>query len=105
MIFQIRHLSSLIRWSIRVRYSQLWEAHLKLETVFPDLPEIPPKIAFWNRTDEAELRRAQHIEVYLEQLLSRPDLRNTPVLSELLDLDMFERPHGVDPHFRILANG
>ena len=105
LIFQIRHLSSLIRWSIRVRYSQLYEAHQRLEQVFDDLPELPRKIPFWSRSDESELARAGHLEVYLEQLLARADLRNTPVLEELLDLDMFERPHGVCPHFRILANG
>ena len=88
-----------------MRYSQLFEAHQRLEQVFDDLPEIPRKIPFWSRSDAAELARAAHLEVYLEQLLARADLRNTPILAELLDLDMFERPHGVCPHFRILPNG
>ena len=38
--------------SIRVRYSQLFAAHKRLEGVFDDLPELPRKIPWWNRSDE-----------------------------------------------------
>ncbi|CAD7931206.1 unnamed protein product [Amoebophrya sp. A25] len=96
-------------WTIKKRYSDMADMSKAIETKYSphmeSVPKFPPKVwsnALFN-TEEQVQNRLRLLQTYFDKLLLYPNVRASPELATLLEMD---RP-GTEslPHFRVCSFG
>jgi hypothetical protein len=73
-------------WTLERRFSEFDTMHKDLAKMVASVPEMPPKTYFKLTSHEGLMKRKQDLDMYLKNIISRPELLNHSAVRSFLEV-------------------
>ena len=87
MFYIVKVCSGHRKWKLDKRFNEFYELDAIVRQKHPNLPKLPAKTYFpLKNAVDIENRRKQ-LNVYLQEIVNRPDMRTNPGFRKFLEID------------------